>query len=192
MSWLRPVDQWFADRVFALNAKHRAYARKLVKDPEEAEDLVQEAYARLFSMDDWARIGNPHAFTMRIIHNEAMERYRRARVVQLDHGVSLQALDPADDRPLPDEAAFARAELARVEQALDTLPERCRMAVRLRKIDCLSPQEVAARMDISVSTVEKHLIKGLRLLFSRISRQGDSEDTGPPPQCRPMRRNGMK
>lgn len=192
MSWLRPIDEWFADRVFVFQAKHRAYAMKLSGNREEAEDLVQEAYARLFRMDDWARIANPHAFTMRIIHNEAMERYRRAQVVELNRSVSLQALEPADDQPLPDAAAFAKAELRRVEDALETLPERCREAVRLRKIDCLTPREVAEEMDISVSTVEKHLVKGLRLLVSRLARHDDIEEAGRTTQCRQERRQGTR
>ena len=78
VSWLRPIDQWFVDQIFVYQAQHRSYAYRLTRNPEEAEDLVQEAYARLFRLDNWAEIANPHAFTMRIIHNEAMERFRKA------------------------------------------------------------------------------------------------------------------
>lgn len=192
MSWLRPIDKWFVDRVFVFQSKHSAYAYKLVGDREEAKDLVQEAYARLFKVENWAEIANPHAFTMRIIHNEAMERFRRAQVVHLDRSVSIQALEPVDDQPLPDEVAFARAALERVASSLETLPERCREAVRLRKIEGLSPGEVAARMDISVSTVEKHLAKGLHLLLERLAAQDDTGNTGHNTEWRRMRRHGTK
>ncbi|MBX7483348.1 RNA polymerase sigma factor [Qipengyuania qiaonensis] len=196
MSWLRPIDQWFADQVFVYRAKHRAYALRLTRDGDEAEDLVQEAYARLFRLSNWAEIANPNAFTLRIIHNEAVERFRKAQVVQLDRSLSLQALEPVDEQPLPDRVAIARQDLNRMAGYLERLPPRCREAVCLRKIDNLSPREVAAKMDISVSTLEKHLSKGLRLLAKwRYADGSDTEETRVTEsvgECRKMRKQGMK
>lgn len=174
MTWLRPIDQWFADRVFVHQDMHRAYARRLMRNPDDAEDLVQEAYARLFRLENWEQIANPHAFTMRILHNEAMERFRRADVVSIERGAMLSAMEPVDDDPGPYTITAARGELKRVAEAIETLPARCSEAIHLRRIDGLSPKEVAAKMEISVSTVEKHLTKGLRLLFDRLSRQDEA------------------
>ncbi|WP_058350948.1 RNA polymerase sigma factor [Pelagerythrobacter marensis] len=184
------------DRVFVYQARHRAYAARLAGDQDAAEDLVQEAYARLFRLENWAEIANPHAFTMRIIHNEAVERFRKARLVQLDQSLSLQALEPVDDQPLPDRVAIARDDLRRLAGCFDSLPARCREAVKLRKIDNLPPREVAAKMDISVSTLEKHLSKGLRLLAKWHSATGPGIDetgaTESARECRKMRKLGMK
>ena len=147
----------------------RAQARRLSRSAEEAEDLVQDAYARLFALDGWASIANPHAYTMRMIHNGAIERHRQASLVRLDRDTALQRLDPIDESPPPDVVAADRAELRRVAAALETLPDRCREAIRLRRIEGLSPGEVAETMAISVSTVEKHLTKGMRLLVERLA-----------------------
>lgn len=177
MTWLRPIDRWFAERVFVHQDIHRAYAHRLMRNSDDAEDLVQEAYSRLFRLDNWAHIANPHAFTMRILHNEAMERFRRADVVPIDRGAALTAMEPIDDDPGPHATVAARAELKRVAQAIEALPARCRQAIHLRRIDGLSPKEVAAKMEISVSTVEKHLTKGLRLLFDRLAKQDEASQT---------------
>lgn len=177
MAWLRPIDRWFTEEILTYQGLHRAYALKLVKNRDEAEDLVQEAYARLFRLENWDRITNPHAFTMRILHNEAMERFRRADVVAIDRGASLNALEPVDDDPRPDAIFFARREYQHVLKMMDSLPERCREVIRLRRIEGLSPKEVAEKMDISVSTVEKHLTKGLRLLFDRLARPDEMDET---------------
>lgn len=190
MTFLRPIDRWFSERVFIYQGIHHAYARKLVRDRDEAEDIVQEAYARLFRLENWARIANPHAFTMRILHNEAMERFRRAGVVSIDQGASLQALEPVDDMPGPDAVVFARAELDRVATVLASLPDRCGEAVRLRRIDGLSPKEVAEKMDISVSTVEKHLAKGLRLLFDGLAKVEQGPQVGHAQEWHQGRRRG--
>lgn len=171
MAWLRDIDIWFADHVFLYHQQTRRYAVSLVRHPEEAEELVQEAYARLFALDDWASIANPHAFTIRIIRNLAIERFRRAEVVRLDQSVILQTLEIADQDPTPDVVAMDRSELNRVVKAMQEMPPRMREAMYLRRIEGLPPAEVAERMNISVSTVETHLIKALRLLMHILNRQ---------------------
>lgn len=171
MAWLRDIDIWFADHVFVFQQQHRRYAMKLARHPEEAEELVQEAYARLFAMEHWASIANPHAFTMRIIRNLAIERFRRAEVVRLDQSAVLHKLDIADQEPTPDVVAMDRSELHHVVKVMQEMPPRMREAMYLRRIEGLPPAQVAERMNISVSTVETHLIKALRLLMQRLNRQ---------------------
>lgn len=171
MAWLRDIDIWFADHVFPHHPQTRRYAISLVRQPDEAEELVQEAYARLFALDDWAAIANPQAFTMRIVRNLAIERFRRAEVVRLDQSAILQTLEIADHTPTPDVVAIDRSELNRVLQAMRAMPPRMREALHLRRIEGLPPPEVAERMGISVSTVETHLNKALRLLMQTLKRQ---------------------
>jgi RNA polymerase sigma-70 factor (ECF subfamily) len=178
MAWLRDIDIWFADHVFPYHQQTRRYALSLVRKADEAEELVQEAYARLFALGDWASIANPHAFTIRIVRNLAIERFRRAEVVRLDQGAVLHALEIADHEPTPDVVAMDRSELNRVVKAMQEMPPRMREALYLRRIEGLPPAEVAERMKISVSTVETHLVKGLRLLMQTLDRQEAQARTG--------------
>jgi RNA polymerase sigma factor (sigma-70 family) len=171
MAWLRDVDIWFADHVFVFHDQHRRYALSLVRQREEAEELVQEAYARLFALDNWASITHPHAFTMRIIRNLAIERFRRAEVVRLDQSALLHRLELADQDPTPDVVAMDRSELRHVVRVMQDMPPRMREAIYLRRIEGLPPAQVAERMSISVSTVETHLVKALRLLVERLDRR---------------------
>lgn len=170
MAWLRDIDIWFADRVFVFNDQHRRYAIKLARQPEEAEELVQEAYARLFALDDWSSIANPHAFTMRIIRNLAIERFRRAEVVRIDQSAAIASLDIADHAPTPDVVAMDRSELHRVAEVMQDMPPRMREAIYLRRIEGLPPAQVAEKMNISVSTVETHIKRALRLLITGLAR----------------------
>lgn len=176
MSWLRDVDRWFVTEVLPHRPRHLAYALRLIGRPSEAEDVVQDAYARLFALEDWRRIAHPHAFAMRMIHNIAVERFRRADVVQIEQALRLELLEPVDESPSPERETFARAELRTVWRMLDTLPERCREVVRLRRIEGLSPAQIADSLEISVSTVEKHLAKGLRLLTERLAASRQDEE----------------
>jgi len=178
MAWLRDIDIWFADRVFVFQQQHRRYAMSLVKQHDEAEELVQEAYARLFARDDWAGIANPHAFTMRIIRNLAIERFRRADVVRIDQSALIASLEVPDHDPTPEIVAMDRSELHRVVEVMQEMPPRMREAIYLRRIEGLPPAQVAERMNISVSTVETHIKRALRLLVTGLARpatQGKAE-----------------
>lgn len=169
MAWLRDIDKWFAEAVLPFASTYRAYARKLTGDAVEAEDLVQEAYAKVLGVSDWRRLETPERFVLTIIRNLAFERFRRAKVVGIRQiGVlEMEALpDPAPDAHA---VASAREELLRVLDAVDRLPEQCRRVVTLRKMEGLSPGQIAVRLGLSISTVEKHLAKGLMLLTKSLA-----------------------
>lgn len=169
MAWLRDIDRWFVEAVLPFATDYRAYARKLTGDEADAEDLVQEAYAKVLGLADWRQIEAPERFVFTIIRNLAFERFRRAKVVGIRQ-IGVLEMDSLPD-PAPDAyaAASARQELDIVLAALQTLPAQCRKVLVLRKMHALSPGEIAVRMNLSVSTVEKHLAKGLRLLTKALA-----------------------
>lgn len=169
--WLRDIDRWFMAHVLPYAGVYRTYARRLMRDDSEAEDLVQEAYARVVGMENWQRLEAPHRFTLRVIHNLAVERIRHARVVTIMQAGNLEMAEWADLAPDPYSVIASRDELRRVLAALNLLPEKCREAMLLRKFHGLTPFQIAERMAISVSTVEKHLAKGLRLLTKMLANE---------------------
>jgi RNA polymerase sigma-70 factor (ECF subfamily) len=177
MAWLRDIDFWFMDRVLPYRGVHLNYAHRLTGHRAEAEDIVQEAYARIFAGANWQGVAHPHAFAMRTIHNVAIDGFRSAGVVQMKQALRLDTFDPADERPSPEREVMARAELRRVFQALENLPERCRDVVRLRRIDGFSTTQIALRLGISVSTVEKHLVRGVRLLIAALKQPTPGQET---------------
>ena len=183
MSMLRDIDIWFADHVFVFHQEHRRYALSLVRQQEEAEELVQEAYARLFALEKWAAIASPHAFTIRIIRNLPIERFRRADVVRIDQGAVLLSLEIADQEPTPDVVAMDRSELNHIARVMQDMPPRMREALYLRRIEGLSPALVAEKMNISVSTVETHLVRALRLLVERRNQADRPAKAEQAPQC---------
>lgn len=169
MAWLREIDKWFAEAVLPSAPVYRAYARKLTGDAVEAEDLVQEAYAKVLGVPDWRRLEQPERFVLTIIRNLAFERFRRAKVVGIRQ-IGVLEMEALPD-PAPDAHAVtsAREELLRVLEAVDRLPEQCRRVVTLRKMEGLSPGQIAVRLNLSISTVEKHLAKGLMLLTKSLA-----------------------
>jgi RNA polymerase sigma factor (sigma-70 family) len=159
-NFLRAIDHWLIEAVLPHASRYRKAARRLI-GPDEADDLVQEAYARLLASPNWRDIREPSAFMLTIIKNLAFEKIKRRSIVKFDQ------LAPFDDDsltdPTPDALATleARAELSRLFELIRQLPPQCQKVVWMRKIDGMSPPEIAENLGLSISTVEKHLVKGL-------------------------------
>lgn len=142
-----------------LNFLHRQ-----VNDRDTAADLAQESYARVLAVQHAGRpVLDVRALLYSTARNLVTDQYRRAEVRRHE---SLDAIDEPD-QPLaprhlqPDEALGSRQAIAAYADAIDNLPPRCREAFVLHLIDGLPQAEVAQRMGISVSMVEKHVVRGM-------------------------------
>ncbi|WP_443025705.1 RNA polymerase sigma factor [Sphingomonas sp. PB2P12] len=179
MSWLRDIDRWFLAEVLPHAAAYRAKAAYLC-GRDNAEDLVQDAYARILKTPDYRAIVTPRGFVLTIVHNLALERLRRANVVRIDAFASLDLLGVAD--PAPDAFAIAsgRSELQRLLDLIDALPAQCSRVLHMRKVQGMPPGDIAEALCISLSTVEKHIAKGLALITkARRASEAQGEEACP-------------
>jgi RNA polymerase sigma-70 factor (ECF subfamily) len=140
----------------------------------EAEDLVQDLYLRLTTMEPVATVENPSALLHRIGSNLMLDRMRsQKRSGARDHDwrevntIVLAGQEVADE-PSADEVVNARQRLRALVDAVDDLPEKTRHAFQLHKLEGLSHAETARRMGISTSTVEKHISSALKTLTRRL------------------------
>ncbi|MDX5985213.1 RNA polymerase sigma factor [Sphingomonas echinoides] len=163
MGWLRDIDRWFMAEVLPHAAAYRAKAVHFC-GRDEADDLVQEAYARVLKTPDFRAIVSARGFVLTIVHNLALERLRRANVVRIELLASLDMLDVADPAPDAFAVAAGRSDLQRLLQLIDSLPPQCARVLHMRKIQGMPPIAIAEALSISVSTVEKHIAKGLALV----------------------------
>jgi RNA polymerase sigma-70 factor (ECF subfamily) len=139
-----------------------------------AEDLVQEIYLRIAGVDNAAEIGNPTGYLYRVGTNLMLQRLRGERRMAAResawrevHHLSMGATDVADE-PAAENAVAARQRLEAVLRAVGELPPQTQRVFRLHKLEGLSHAEVAARLKISRSAVEKHMIAVLRRLAERL------------------------
>jgi RNA polymerase sigma factor (sigma-70 family) len=175
VSWLREIDRWFAEHILPFAPDYRRLAIRLV-GTDEADDIVQEAYARLIGYERWREVENPRALCLRTVRNLAIDRLRSADVIHIDRVAELEELDFPDDAPDAFRTVAARMDAERLARLIDQLPSQCARVVRMRKIEGRSPREIAVSLGISVSTVEKHLAKGLAATVAGL-RNGQSQET---------------
>jgi RNA polymerase sigma-70 factor (ECF subfamily) len=140
-----------------------------------AEDLVQEIYVRLARVADDAPIENAAAYLYRLGSNLMLEQIRgQRRSTARDTAwgetqtMSLGQEQVADEAAA-DDAVAARQRLAAVVRAVGELPPRTQDVFRLHKLEGLSHAETAARLGISKSAVEKHMIAVLKHLALRLA-----------------------
>lgn len=179
MSWLRDIDRWFMAEVLPHAAAYRARAAHFC-GRGDADDLVQEAYARVLGTPDYRSITAPRAFVLTIVHNLALERLRRANVVRIDFLASMEVLDVADGAPDAFAVAAGRSDLQQMLQLISSLPPQCARVLHMRKIQGMPPAAISEALSISISTVEKHVAKGLALITkARRDNEAQVEDFCP-------------
>ena len=146
-----------------------AYLIGRLRDVEAAADLTQETFLRYAQQrqSDSAAVLHPRSYLYRIARNLAVDHVRqqaRQRTDTVDNNALAQILD---DAPPIEETADSRRRLEHLLRAIDELPERTRQIFTLARIDGLTHREVAGRLGISESSVQKHLAAALQHAMRR-------------------------
>jgi len=143
-------------------------ARMLGGDRHEAEDVAQEAMLRLWKVaPDW-RQGEAKVTTWlyRVTANLCTDRLRKRR------GVDIDAIpEPADDRPGAAATMMEEVRARALQEALDALPERQRIAVTLRHLEGRTNPEISEVLEISVEAVESLTARGKRALAASLGQR---------------------
>ena len=151
-------------------------ARSIVRDDNEAEDVMQEAYVRAFeNLHQFEGRSRFSAWLTRITVHEALGRLRRqSRFDSLEKtGENGEfSVDPATTTPDP-EAATSQAEMGRIlEEALLALPAQYRTVLMLRDVEEMSTSETAEALELSEQNVKVRLHRARavlrRQLFERV------------------------
>ncbi|MBM0107488.1 RNA polymerase sigma factor [Steroidobacter sp. S1-65] len=179
MSLLREIDRWFIDEVLPHEARYLALARRMTGNRDQAADLVHDAYTRLFRDEAWRAIDHPSAYVLRMVRNLAIQRMRRTKIVSFASIANLDELEQAVPAPDPFDRMVARHELRRLANAIRELPARCRDVMLLRRFEELPPREVAERLGLSLSTMEKRLARALVLLTKALQQEPTSSAQAP-------------
>ncbi len=142
-------------------------ARRL-GSPCLAEEAVQDTYLRLHTLGTVPDIDNPRSYLFRMAGNIAVDRIRAESRLGRRFVPVEQGLEQPDEEPAADTALEHKQRLDRLRRALDELPPRCREVFLLHRFDGLSHADIAARLGISRSMVEKHIMKALAHCRDRV------------------------
>lgn len=145
----------FADVFAAHHAEALRLAYLLAGDRHRAEDIVADAFVKLYKRWDRGGIDNPRAYLRRTVVNEVNSKFRRLALERRE--AAKRSGDDRGARTTEDQLADSDV----IATALAALPQRQRTAVVLRYFNDLPEREVADVMGISVGTVKSTVSRGL-------------------------------
>ncbi len=141
------------------------HLRTRVGSVEDAEDMVQEGYLRLLAQARRGRgaIANLRAYLGRSLHHLVSDHFRRQgrERASLQQPQTLSLAASAEPPADPERTLETRQQLERIRRAINRLPPRCRQAFILHRFHGLGYSAVAARLGVSVSSVEKYVMQAL-------------------------------
>ena len=163
-------------------------ARRLLRDPSIAEDVVQDAYERACKYFAAFRGGSGRAWLLQIVRNAAystLKAQRRRMEVSLSGGTRADdedgvAMDIPDSSPDPEQTLAQRQDLATLDEALNALPVAWRECLILREVEALSYKEMALVMCVPIGTVMSRLARARQALQRGEDRQGLVPENGKP------------
>jgi RNA polymerase sigma-70 factor (ECF subfamily) len=181
--------------------KAHAVAFGLVRNPEDAREVVQEAFLRVFRhLQEFAGQASFSTWLYRIVVNLAIDMLRKRAPGQMVELEDHTELDGAPDELLPMRGAFdpqdalgrKRLVLA-MQEALDKLPPYHRAVILLRELEGMSYEEMAQTLDVSKGTIMSRLFHARRKMQVMLREAlGDEvplpESEGEPEGAAPRRR----
>jgi RNA polymerase sigma factor (sigma-70 family) len=158
----------------------KRFIARFMRNTSDVEDIAQETFLRAFRVEQGRSIEQPKSFLFRIAKHIALNQLSQKSRQIADYMEDSGASDVIPLAGSAEEEVIAGQTLGLHCDAVASLPPQCRHAYLLRKVHGLSHKEIADHLGIAVSTVEKHLIKGVelcdRFVRERTTVAGDQAD----------------
>ncbi|MCR8560232.1 RNA polymerase sigma-70 factor [Mucilaginibacter sp. BJC16-A38] len=145
-----------------------AYAYTFMKDDEQAEEIVQNVFCRIWEKRDQLNPdGSIKAYLYRAVHNESVNylKHQKTRTAFRVHYNN-------SEEQIGGEASekVMTAELdGHIQQALNELPQQCRIIFQMSRFENLKYREIADQLNLSVKTVENQMGKALKVLRTKLA-----------------------
>lgn len=153
---------WFIDEILPNEQDLRRWLQARFSSIRDVDDLVQETFSRVFTAHATGPIVNPRAFLFVTARNLALNQLRHYNYECPPLEKAPAAHSIVDEVNCPLESAARTEELEQLKLAIQSLPDRCREIITLRKIYGLSQREIAEQLGISLSTVKTQVGIGMQ------------------------------
>jgi RNA polymerase sigma-70 factor (ECF subfamily) len=166
--------EMFESRVLPVKNKLFRFAFRLLGSSEEAKDVVQEVFIRVWNgREQMATIDNMEAWCMRITRNLSLDKLR-ARQRKATDSIE-ENFDIQQDTHTPYDAAENSENMQRINQLIASLPEKQRQVMHLRDIEGYSYNEICEILELDMNQVKVNLFRArnaVREKFIKINAYG--------------------
>jgi RNA polymerase sigma factor (sigma-70 family) len=143
---------------------------KMSVEQQDVDDILQETFIRVLDSDAKNQIKSPKGYLFVVSRNLVLKKLMQQSKeihTELDEALLEDDVDNSVEKEL-----YQKLKFERFSKVLSSLPEKNRRAILLRKLYCLSHKEIAKKMDVSVSSVEKYIATGLKQCKQSLYAQG--------------------
>ncbi|MES2779705.1 MAG: RNA polymerase sigma-70 factor [Bacteroidota bacterium] len=165
---IRAGDIRSFERVFNLYAEQLVrYATTIVKDNDDAEDIVQQLFVALWDKKGIPDVnGSLKSYLYRSVYNSSLNKLKQVKVREsyasdmtyVSDGFTASASESVEHKET----------VKRVDAAIEELPEQCKLIFKMSRIEQLKYQEIADQLGLSVKTVEAQMGKALKHMRTRL------------------------
>jgi RNA polymerase sigma factor (sigma-70 family) len=171
--------RWFAEEVQPYEPPLRSYLRRTLPSAADVDDTVQDCYVRLIRAKQNGQVRSAKPLLFAIARNAVHDFFsRRSRV-------DLVPLAEEEDLPVLEnggglvESICHQQELTLLAEAIQSLPDRCREVMLLRKVKGMSQRDIAELLGISEHTVETQVVRGARRCAEFLRAKGVNGEARP-------------
>lgn len=141
----------------------QGWLRTRLGDREQAADIAQDTFVRLLVSQRLPSVGQGRRFLVQIARHLVVDHWRRQRIERA-YLESLAQL-PAAEAPSPESRALIIESLLQIDAMLDAMPERVRTAFVLSQFEGLGYAQIAERLGVSVSSVQKYMLRAIAACY---------------------------
>jgi len=176
MQWVYDVS--LTDSQTAFKSLYLAYYQRLMRftnlyiaSPAEVEEIVSDAFLAVWNNRKFLpEIANFNSYIYTIVRHKIADHYRSQQIETVDF--SENSIDLfAHTEITPEEELINKENHTRLNEAINSLPDKCKITFKLIREDKLKYKEVASILDISVKTVEAHLATAIRRLRETLKKE---------------------
>lgn len=135
----------------------------ILRNPQDAEEVVQETFLKLYRSGAWESMNNERAFLAKVTWRIAVDRLPAKREDEPSADV------PSNDAS-PEQAAIAGDWNAAIHRLIDALPESLRQPLVLSAVEEMNSREIAEAIGISEGTVRTRIMRARQILKQKVAR----------------------
>jgi RNA polymerase sigma-70 factor (ECF subfamily) len=144
-------------------------AFSLLRNPQDAEDAVQETFLKLYRTAGWLEMDDERAFLARAVWRVGLTRLSRSGVTEMRQAADVTGMEIAASGQSPEDQAVGQSERSILHRLIDGLPEELRQPLLLSAIEGMTSAEVAVTLGIPDGTVRTRVMRARNELKRRFA-----------------------